>query len=145
MFPPLQLLNFYAKPTGVANLLRVSLSVFLSWSKTMLMFRILPPLPYTFLRPSPKVLQALFKLLVLLLLLLFSPPFPFCIQGLRTTPLLPGKFFDLIPEEEHHVGVRRFVRVGFEEVGKKLLISEFRYISSQLREMSAESKRTHDL
>jgi hypothetical protein len=74
---------------------------------------VFPPLPHTFSSLPTELLEALLELLVLQFPLVLHSPVPLGVECFWRPPLLPGKLFDLIPAEEHHVGVCRLVGVRF--------------------------------
>jgi len=95
----------------MANLLSV-----LDRRKGMFMFVVLSLLPDALLRPSSQFLETVLELLVLLFLFLRDSAFPLLVEFLWRAPFLPGKLFDLTTKKEHHIGERRFVRVGFKQM-----------------------------
>lgn len=108
----------------MANLL----SIIFNLREDVLMLLVSPSLPYPFPRALPQLLQTLLELLVLLPLLLCRALLVLSVQCLGRAPFFPCKFFDLLPEEEHHVRVRRLVGVGFQEMGHDFVVSELSYI-----------------
>ena len=68
--------------------------------------------------------QALLKLLLPLALLEILPPRPFRIQPFLPAPFFPRDCLNLHAQKEHHVGVRRRVRVGPEQVFEEVLVPE---------------------
>jgi hypothetical protein len=74
---------------------------------------VLPPLPHALPSLTTELLEALLELLVLQFPLVLHSPVPLGVERFWRPPLLPGKLFDLIPAEEHHVGICRLVRVRF--------------------------------
>ena len=93
--PRSKLLDIYCESTLVANLFACVITTFLDAPKDMLMFLVSTPLPHTFPSPLSELLQAFFKLFILLLLLFGCPPLPLRIQGLWRTPFLPREVLHL--------------------------------------------------
>jgi hypothetical protein len=117
-----KLLDLDRKPTRRAHVLLPRPIV--HKLKRMLM-RLLQPLDVQVrLGPLAQVVEPRLELLVLLGLLERLPPLELGVQRLGRAPLLvgEGEGLDLAPEVEHHVGVGRAVRVGFEQVREELLV-----------------------
>ena len=95
--------------------------------KLVLVFRLLPPVPDVGPRLFPQFRQLFRKLFALLVLLLGFAPLEFGVERFGRSPLGvgEGKGFDLTPEEEHHVAVRRAVRIRAEEVRHEFRVAEF--------------------
>ena len=121
----LEFFDFYRKPTLVTDLFTDTIRSLLYDAEFMLVFLILPLLPYSLPRSTPELLEAILELLVLFLFLLVHAPLPFSIESFRGPPFLPRELFNLIPEEEHHVRECRLMRICFQEVWHDLLISQF--------------------
>lgn len=68
--------------------------------------------------------QALLELGFPLALLELLSPLPLLIESFLAAPLLPCDLLDLHAEEQHHVGVRRRMRVRLQQVRKKVCVSQ---------------------
>lgn len=108
----LQLLELDGKSALMTSLSSYAIVAGLCGTKGMSMLCVFPPLPDSLLGSLSQILEALFKLLVLLLFLLGYASFIFGVQCFGGAPFLPGKLFHLISEEKHHVRVGGFVWIG---------------------------------
>lgn len=89
-----------------------------------------------------EVQQPVAELVLLALLLGGLAALELGVQGLGGAPLLPeGEFFDLVPQEEHHVVPVRLVRVGTGEVGEEVLVAELGWWSGVSHSLLEEEIR----